>query len=117
MRDLALSKDLRANEVPTIVFGSMSELANVKAAWIWFKKNYDAIKVIMPNFGRSGLAGMGGRFCDESSRADYHAFFRSRSRDLVGGARVFDATLKNIDHCVSLAGAQRSKVNAYFARN
>ncbi len=117
VRDLALSKDLRANELPEIVFGSMSELDNVRAAWTWFKKNYEPIKAAMPYFGRSGLAGMGGRFCDQALRDDYRDFFRTRVRSLVGGARVFDATLESIDHCVALAGAQRSKVNAYFAKN
>ena len=115
VRDIAFSKDLRSNEVPILVFGAMSERDNVEAAWTWFKKNYEPIKAAMPTFGQSGLAGMGGRFCDQVLRKDYRDFIRPRVGALVGGKRVFDATLENIDHCVALVTAQRSTVKAYFA--
>lgn len=116
VRDFALSKELRANEIPTLVYGSMAERDNVKDAWAWFKKNYEPIRSIMPTFGRSGLAGMGGRFCDPVLRAEYRDFFRPRIAGLVGGKRIFDATLENIDHCAALASTQRGKVAAYFAK-
>ena len=115
VRDLALSTELRVNEVPIIIYGSMSERANTAAAWSWFKANYDSIKKRMPSFNSGGLAGIGGRFCSAAEREDYRAFFEPRIADLTGAPRVFAATLETIDHCTAVVEKQRANAEAYFA--
>jgi alanyl aminopeptidase len=113
-RDLALSQDLRVNETPAIVYGSMSERANVPAAWAWFKANYDSIVARMPSFNRGGLAGIGGRFCTAAEREDYRKFFAPRIAELTGAPRVYAATLESIDRCVALVEKQRANAEAYL---
>ena len=115
VRDLALTGDLRVNEIPAIVYGSMGERANTDAAWAWFKTNYPKIKARMPTFSQGGMAGMGGRFCTIAERDDYKRFFEPKINDLTGAPRVFAATLEGIDHCIALVQGQRPKADAYFA--
>ena len=117
VRELALSGDLRVNEIPTVVFGAMAERENALAGWAWFKKNYDTIKKRMPNFSQSGLAAMGARFCGQAERDDYANFFRTRIGQLTGGPRVLSAALEGVDQCIALTTAQRGQTEAYFDRH
>ena len=115
VRDLALSTELRVNEVPIIVYGSMGERANTAVAWDWFKKNYDSIKQHMPSFNQGELVGIGGHFCSAAAREDYRAFFEPRIENLTGAPRVYAATLESIDHCAALVEKQRTNAEAYLA--
>ncbi len=114
-RALALSPDLRVNEVPGIVFGSMDERENKADAWAWFKSNYDAIKARMPSFTQGGLAGIGGRFCTLEERDDYKRFFERRVNELSGAPRIYATTLEAIDHCIALVESQRPAAERFFA--
>ncbi|MBY0511706.1 MAG: M1 family metallopeptidase [Rhodospirillaceae bacterium] len=114
VRDLALSKELRVNEIPAIVYGGMSERANVAAAWAWFKANYDTIVNLMPSFNRGSVVGVGGRFCTAAEREDYRKFFEPRVEELTGAPRVYAATLESIDRCVALVEKQRANAEAYL---
>ncbi|MCB2107230.1 MAG: M1 family metallopeptidase [Rhodobacteraceae bacterium] len=114
-RALALSDELRGNEVPIVVYGSVREPDNAAAAWTWFKANFDAIAAKMPPNNRGELAGIGSRFCSKNDRKDYNAFFSSRIDDLTGGPRNLAITLERIDACVNLVEKQRRAANKYFA--
>ncbi len=116
VRDLAFSPDLRVNEIPIVIYGSVSERANMAAGWAWFKANYEAIKAKMPTFGVGGLAGIGGRFCTVSERNDFKAFMEPKIGSLTGAPRVYAGTIENIDRCIALVEGQRSKADTYFAR-
>jgi len=115
-RELAFSSDLRVNEIPMVIYGSMGERANVPAAWAWFKANFDAIKARMPSFGVGGLAGIGGRFCSSSERADFKSFMEPKIGDLNGAPRIFAGTMENIDRCIALVERQRLKADTFFAK-
>ncbi len=115
VRELALTGDLRVNEIPIIVYASMGEHANTASAWNWFKGNYAKIKDRMPTFSQGGMAGLGGHFCTTAERDDYKRFFEPKINDLTGAPRVFAATLEGIDHCIALVQSQRPKADAYFA--
>jgi alanyl aminopeptidase len=116
VRALALSDDLRVNEIPIVVYGSMSERANVSAGWAWFKDNFDAIKIRMPGFGQGGLAGIGRRFCSARDRNDFKRFFEPKVGELTGAPRIFAGALENIDRCIALVEKQRLKADRYFAQ-
>ncbi len=115
VRELALTGDLRVNEIPIIVYASMGEHANTASAWNWFKGNYAKIKDRMPTSSQGGMAGLGGHFCTTAERDDYKRFFEPKINDLTGAPRVFAATLEGIDHCIALVQSQRPKADAYFA--
>ncbi|MHB1204960.1 MAG: M1 family metallopeptidase [Rhodospirillaceae bacterium] len=115
VRDLALTLDLRVNEVPILINSATRHKENAAAGWAWFKANFEAIKAKTPVGGRGNLVGIGGSFCSAAEREDYRAFFVPRVGDLEGGPREFAATLDNISTCAALVGQQRDKAKAYFA--
>ncbi len=115
VRDLALTADLRVNEVPILTESATRHKETAAAGWAWFKANFDAIKEKTPSWRRGELVGIGGSFCSAQEREDYRAFFANRVGDLEGGPREFAATLDNITACAGLVGNQRDKAKAYFA--
>ena len=115
VRELALSTDLRVNEVPIMIYGVTAQPENQAAGWTWFKQNFAAIKAKTPEGGRGGLVNVGGRFCSDAEREDYRKFFTGKVDDLEGAPREFAATLANITACAGLADTQRDKAKAYFS--
>lgn len=107
VRALALSEDLRTNEIPTVVFGMMSEQANRAASWAWFKDNFEAVKKRTPPNNREALVGVGGYFCSAAEAAEYEAFITPRVEDVRGAPRSLAATLERIRACATLIEAQR----------
>jgi len=116
LRALVLSGALRVNEVPIVVYGGMGERRNTQEGWAWFKANFEAIKMRMPSSGQGGLAGIGGRFCTQEEQADYKKFFEPKIDSLLGAARIYEASLETVEHCIALTSRQRAAADAYFAR-
>jgi alanyl aminopeptidase len=114
VRSLALSPDLRVNEVPTVAYGAVREPTNLEAGWEWFKANFDAIVERTPPAGRGDLAGIGGRFCTKALRDDYKRFFDGRIDKLTGGPRTMAQVLEQIDACRLLVDKQRRKAEKFF---
>jgi cytosol alanyl aminopeptidase len=107
VRALALSDGLRTNEIPTVVFGMMSEPKNRTAAWAWFKDNFDSVKKRTPPNNREALVGVGGYFCTRAEAADYEAFITPRVADVRGAPRSLASTLERIEACARLIEIQR----------
>ncbi|MGE3475105.1 MAG: M1 family metallopeptidase [Rhodospirillaceae bacterium] len=107
VRTLALSEDLRTNEIPTIVYGMMSEPANRAAAWTWFKDNFEAVKRRTPPNNREALVGVGSYFCTASEAADYETFMTPKAEDMRGAPRSLAQTLERIKACAALIEKQR----------
>jgi alanyl aminopeptidase len=107
VRALALSEDLRTNEIPTIIFGMMSEPTNRAAAWTWFKDNFEAVKQRTPPNNREALVGVGSYFCTASEAADYEKFMTPKANDMRGAPRSLAATLERIKACAALIEKQR----------
>ncbi|MCC6914511.1 MAG: ERAP1-like C-terminal domain-containing protein, partial [Rhodospirillaceae bacterium] len=107
VRTLALSEDLRTNEIPTIIYGMMSEPANRAAAWTWFKDNFEAVKQRTPPNNREALVGVGSYFCTASEAADYEAFMAPKAEDMRGAPRSLAQTLERIEACAALIEKQR----------
>jgi alanyl aminopeptidase len=107
VRGLALSDDLRTNEIPTIVFGMMSERSNRAATWAWFKDNFEELKKRTPPNNREALVGVGGYFCSAAEAKEYEAFITPRVQDVRGAPRSLASTLEQINACVTLVEAQR----------
>ncbi len=113
-RALALSPELRTNEVPILVYGSVRNPANREAGWKWFKDNIDAISERTPPADRGDLSGIGSRFCSKAEREDYKAFFDGRINSMQGGPRQMAQTLEQVDSCRTLIDKQRGKAEKYF---
>lgn len=107
VRGLALSDDLRTNEIPTIVFGMMSERSNRAATWAWFKDNFEELKKRTPPNNREALVGVGAYFCSAAEAKEYEAFITPRVQDVRGAPRSLASTLEQINACVTLVEAQR----------
>jgi alanyl aminopeptidase len=107
VRALALSDDLRTNEIPTIVFGMMSERTNRAAAWAWFKDNFEALKKRTPPNNREALVGVGSYFCSAAEAKDYETFITPRVADVRGAPRSLASSLEQIKACAALVEAQR----------
>ncbi|MGE4061812.1 MAG: M1 family metallopeptidase [Rhodospirillaceae bacterium] len=107
VRALALNDGLRTNEIPTIVYGMMSERANRAAAWAWFKENFETLKKKTPPNNREGLVGVGSYFCTPAEAAEFEAFITPRVQDVRGAPRSLASTLERINSCTTLVEAQR----------
>ena len=107
VRSLALSDDLRTNEIPTIIYGMMAEPANRASAWTWFKENFEALKQRTPPNNREGLVGVGAYFCTAPEAADYEKFMTPKANDMRGAPRSLAQTLERIKACSTLIENQR----------
>jgi len=116
LRALVLAGELRVNEMPIVVYGGMGERRNRQDGWNWFKTHFDTIKTRMPASSQGGLAGIGGRFCSAEEREDYKTFFEPKIDSLLGAARIYEASLESLEHCIALTSRQRAAADAYFAR-
>ncbi|MDX2224064.1 MAG: M1 family metallopeptidase, partial [Rhodospirillaceae bacterium] len=114
-RALALSDDLRVNEVPIAVYGAVREAENIDAGWQWFKDNFDAIAARTPPNNRGELAEIGSRFCTKARREDYRRFFAPRIEALTGAPRTMAMVLERIDACILLVDQQRRKATKHFS--
>jgi hypothetical protein len=114
VRALALSPELRVNEVPILVNGAVREGAVSAEGWDWFKRNFDAIVERTPPNNRGELADVGARFCSKAQRDDYRSFFGPRIDKLTGGPRVMAQVLEQIDACRTLVEKQRRKAEKFF---
>jgi alanyl aminopeptidase len=113
-RALALSPDLRTNEVPILVYGAVREPANAEAGWEWFKQNIDAIIERTPPNDRGDLSNVGAAFCSKDKQEDYKKFFEPRINSLTGGPRQMAQTLERMEACRALIDKQRGKAERYF---
>ncbi len=117
VRALALSDDLRTNEIPMILYGMMSEQTNRAAAWAWFKDNFDALKKKTPPNNRAGLVGIGAYFCSAAEAKDYEAFFTPHVADITGAPRSLASSLERIKSCATLVEKQRAIAERVLAAN
>jgi alanyl aminopeptidase len=111
---LTFNSAVRINEVPTILFGQMSDPEGREPTWAWLQENYDrVVERVGP-----GIAGylpyLGARFCSEERAAEVQAFFGERVADVQGGPRNLASALERIRLCSALVEQQRSSVNRYF---
>ena len=117
VRALALSDELRTNEIPMILYGMMSEQQNRAAAWAWFKENFERIKNRTPPNNRAGLVGIGSYFCSAAEAADYESFFAPRVAEITGAPRSLASSLERIKACASLVEKQRPIAERVLAGN
>jgi len=116
IRRLTLSKVLRSNEISSILFGSTREPANRRAAWAWFKDNYQAISSRLDNRTLGNLPWIAGSFCTKGDRNDVLRFFRPIISELPGGPRNLSNVLEAIDSCRRIVASKRREASRYFAR-
>ncbi|WP_154222448.1 M1 family metallopeptidase [Marinicella rhabdoformis] len=101
LRDMALSDDVRLNEVFTIL---SPQIANPKVQddlWQWTQANIDAIKLRFPTWAQGRLPAVGSGFCEAKKRDELKAFFEPIVESLSGGPRYLAQTIESIDQCIA----------------
>lgn len=112
-RALALSDDLRTNEVmrPLYVQSDMPETR--EATWAWVVTHFDALSRVLET-GSGRLISSGNAFCSAEGAAQVEAFFTPRIEQIPGGPRTLATTLERVRLCGALVQAHRESAAEAF---
>ncbi|MEO0326712.1 MAG: M1 family aminopeptidase, partial [Myxococcota bacterium] len=113
-RDLALSEDLRVNEVLVPLRAQRRIPALRDAAWTWLQENMDALVARLPPGSAGGLPLVMAGACDEATARAVEAFFAPRVAELPGGPRNLASAVERIRLCAAEAEEQRPSVHEWL---
>jgi cytosol alanyl aminopeptidase len=117
---LLLDPDLDVRETFGLLFNGLGNRRTERLPFDFLKANYDAIVGRFPNAAgtdfRAFLPGVGGWFCDETSRQEFVAFFQDRVKDYIGGPRRYAQWLEGIRLCEARRSLQGEDLAQFFAR-
>jgi cytosol alanyl aminopeptidase len=100
---LAKQFDLREAFYP-LLFGPLDERETDRLPFDFVRAHIDELLKLLPGEVGSDFAaalpGVGGPFCDASSRQQFDDFFRERVKGFTGGPRALAQVLERIDLCI-----------------
>lgn len=99
--ELALSDQIRNNEMNMLLFKQATQPATRQFTWEWLKGNLEAVIERVPIWRKGRVSGYTNSFCDEDTRLQVEAFFADKVEDLQGGPRALANTLETIQLCSS----------------
>jgi len=116
VRELALSPQLRDNEIFNILNPQAAMPETRDATWAWFQANIDRLSKRIPedNWGR--LTFFGKAYCDTEKRHEVEAYFTPRIGELTGGPRNLAQTLEGIDLCVAKVRQHKPELDAWLGQ-
>ncbi|MDH3767502.1 MAG: M1 family metallopeptidase, partial [Gammaproteobacteria bacterium] len=115
VRNMALGKSLRVNEIRGFLINHIKELANRPATWVWLQQNFDALISRLPPRDAGRLpAEIAGRLCDETVATEVEAYLAPRMSDLTGGPRNIAKAVETIRLCARRAEVQRPQADEFF---
>ena len=117
---LLLDPGTDVREAFGLFFSPLSDRRTEKAPFEFLKAHYDALVSRLPTAAgfdlRIVLMGVGGAFCDESSRQEFVDFFQERVKTYTGGPRNYAQQLESIRLCEAKRAAMGPDLAAFFAR-
>jgi alanyl aminopeptidase len=116
IRELVLSKQLRDNEMYSILIPQVMMQETRDATWLWFQKNIDKIKTRMPEESWGYLVTIGSTFCNTEKQDEVQAFFAERVNSMTGGPRNLAKTLEGIDLCVAKVDQHQAEMNDWLGQ-
>lgn len=111
---LALSDELRVNEVLVPLGAQIADPSRRDAAWAWLQQNFDALAARLPPSYAGYLPQLMGGACDTATANAVQAFFGSRVESLQGGPRNLAGAVEAIRLCATRAEAQRESVQSFL---
>ena len=113
--DLALTDDIRINEIRLLFREHVKQPHTARATWAWIQRNFDPLTARLPPRDAGRLpADVAARLCDEDEVASVERFLTGRMQRFVGGPRNVDKAIEAIQLCARRAVLQRPQAEAYF---
>jgi aminopeptidase N len=112
--ELALSPQIRSQDMPFLLAGSLMNPAGRGVAWRSMETHWPQIEQKMSAFGPVILLYASGSFCDPQSRSQVNQFFTEHR--LPGAQRALQQSLEQIDSCISFKAAQQPGLASWLTQ-
>ncbi|MGQ9426581.1 M1 family metallopeptidase [Gilvimarinus sp. F26214L] len=112
LRELALSPDIRDNEVEHILAPMMNRKESREETWTWLRSNLDAIIERQPSWFQGRVIEYAAGFCDLETGRTIEAEMGDRIASLQRGPRSLATTLERIELCAALVEEQAPGLRA-----
>ena len=110
---LALSGELRSQDVTRPVFGAMGRSDLRPDAWKFITTNWDALTARLDTFqGLPGVVGAVGSFCSTAEANDVRRFFESHP--VPPAARALKTALERVETCVAVQQRQQGALTKWL---
>ena len=105
---LALSSDLRTNELTTPAQSLLKEETNIEIVWKWIQQNYDALIPRLSPTDAGSLPVLTVNFCSPAHAAAVKNFFEPKVGALPGGSRNLQRAIDQINICAAKRNAHEA---------
>ena len=99
--DMALSEDIRDNEIYYLLGPQFAQAETRAGAWQWLQQNLTAVLERIPVWRKGRVSQLADSFCSTERAAEVETFFAERSENLQGGPRALANTLETIRLCAA----------------
>lgn len=110
--DLALSDQVREQDLGNLTAALLGNSASRQQAWELLQKNWPALQSKVVSFGGRGAIPALAAFCDETALKDIERFFTENRAP--GAERALKRTLEEIRSCVEMKKAQGGRVGKWL---
>lgn len=115
--EVALSKDIRINEIRSFIKESIKEPTSRQFAWDWLQSNFDRLTKRLPPRDAGRLpAEIAAELCDERAADQAQGFLSERLGAFIGGPRNLDKAVEASRLCARRAAIQREQAQDFFRR-
>ncbi|MEM7084347.1 MAG: M1 family aminopeptidase [Pseudomonadota bacterium] len=113
LRAMALSGQLKGNEIRRLFVGQLQEDVNRPIVWEWLKDNIDTLMARMPAGHVPSLAQVADQLCEADYTNDIDQTLRPHLSQVPGGERRLDSALEAMAICIESVAAQRSELSFF----
>jgi len=110
--DLAISGDIRSQDVLQVVSGVMRNPAGQKLAWDFVRSHWPDMEKVGGPFASAQIVGVAGSFCDAGLRDEVKDFFSAHK--VPSAERTFKQSLERINYCVDLKTQQSTQLASWL---
>jgi aminopeptidase N len=113
---LALTPEIRSQDVSSLISGVIANPAGSRLAWDFVRSHWAEIeKALGGGFNSGGLVAATGSFCDSELRGQVKDFFASHKVPVA--ERTLRQSLERVDNCVDLKSQQSSELASWLERH
>ena len=110
---LALSSEMRNQDLPGYVGGMLDRPEGQAEAWEFIKSHWSELRKNFTPWGGAGIVGSTGRLCDPKQREDVRQFFAANP--VPASERSLKQALERIDMCIEFRTLQSQNLKSWLA--
>jgi len=112
--ELALTSEMRNQDLPGYVGGMFDKRDRQAATWEFLKGHWSELRKNFTPWGGAGIVGSTGKFCDPELREDVRRFFAANP--VAASERSLQQALERIDTCIEFRTLQSQSLESWLAR-